>query len=343
MGAFLKAFVILDKHRAEVREIDAPKPRPNEVLVRVKACGICGTDLHIFEGDVPVKYPVIPGHEFSGEVVEVGSEVEDVREGERVAVNPNISCGKCYYCKRGVVHFCERRVAIGIELQGAFAEYVAVPETNVHRLSNALSFEEAAFAEPIACCLHGQDLLNVGLGDTVAIFGLGPIGLIHLQLVRARGASLVIGVEVLEKRLKLGLKMGADLVINPLERDIIKEIREATGGRGVDAVIEATGNPQVLQNALKAVDYGGKVLVFGVAPMNALISISPFEIYRKEISIIGSFINPHTTERAVKILEARRINVRDLITHEVRIEQVLEVFEKLRTKREDFVKVIVKP
>ena len=336
----MKAFVIEGPERASVKEIDEPKITPDEVLVEVKASGICGTDIHIYKGEFPVQFPVIPGHEFSGVVVKVGSKVKDLVEGDRVAVNPNLFCGKCYYCKKGLVHFCKNWQAIGIHRQGAYAPLVAVPEGNVHKIPNSLSFEEAAFSEPVACCLRGQDRLRIKHGDTVVVYGLGPIGLIHVQLAKLRGVSLVIGVEIQEKRLKIGEKF-ADLVLNPLEVDVIKEVKELTEGRGVDAVIEATGNPKVFKQAFEILDYGGRLLVFGVAPEKALVEISPYLIYRKEIEVIGSFTNPFTTERAVKDLSSGRLHVKPLVSHKISLEDVLEYYGKIMSKESDIVKVLI--
>ena len=339
----MKAFIVREPLKAEVVDVEVPKILPTEVLVKVKACGICGTDIHIYKGEHLARYPIIPGHEISGEVVAVGEKVNNFEVGDRVAINPNIYCGKCYYCRRGDVHFCEKWIAIGVGRAGGFAEYVRVPESNIHKVPEELSFEEAALTEPVACCLRGQDLIDIKLGDSVLIYGLGPIGLIHLQLAKLRGASLVIGVEIVEKRIELGESLGADTVLNPTKDNVVEVVKELTHGRGVDVVIEATGNPRVLEEAMNILDYRGRVLVFGVSPPEARVSISPFMIYRKEIKIVGSFTNPLTTDRAISLLASGAIKVTPLITHKIELSEILEYFEKIIKKERDIVKVLVIP
>ncbi|MCD6563700.1 MAG: zinc-dependent alcohol dehydrogenase family protein [Thermoproteales archaeon] len=338
----MKAFIINKPYESEVGEYSLRDLKEDEVLVKVKACGICGTDIHIFKGEFPAKFPVIPGHEFSGVVEEVGENVTRFKKGDRVAVNPNIPCGKCYYCKRGLTHFCVNWNAIGIHLPGAYAEYAIVPEANLYSFPEYLEFEEAAFAEPVACVLHGQDLINISLGDTVVVYGLGPIGLLHLQLSMIRGASKVIGVDIVEKKLKIAEELGAEYVFNALEKDVPEEIKKVLG-RGADVAIEASGSIKAFEDAIKSVDYGGKVLVFGVAPENATAAVKPFNIYRREIEIIGSFTNPFTTGRAVKILASRKINVKKIISHRISLDEVQEYYKKIMDRDKTILKVIVKP
>ncbi|HDJ89726.1 MAG TPA: alcohol dehydrogenase [Thermoprotei archaeon] len=339
----MKAAIISGKNVIKVKDIDIPKPGIGEVIVKVGFCGICGTDIHIFDGEFPVKFPVIPGHEFSGEVVEIGRGVEGINIGDRVAVNPNIYCKKCFYCKNGMIHFCKNWKAIGIHRPGAYSEYVAVPEENIHLIPSKLSLEEAAFAEPVACCLHGMDKLNIRYGDTVVIFGLGPIGLIHLQLAVNSGASKIIGVDLIETRIKMAEKLGADLVLNASKENVMKIILEETGGRGVDKIIEATGNPKVFKQAVDLLDYGGKILVFGVSPVGKTIDIEPFKIYRKELNIVGSFTNPFTTQRAIKILASGKIDVKTLITNIIGLNEVKEYFMKIKNREKGIIKVLINP
>ena len=338
----MRAFVISKPLESEVKDIELRELKEDEVLVKVEACGVCGTDIHMYKGEFPAPYPVIPGHEFSGVVEDVGENVEEIKKGDRVAVNPNIACWKCYYCKKGLPHFCRNWNAIGIHLPGAYAEYTIVPSSNIYKIPGDLLFEEAAFAEPVACILHGHDLLNISAGDTVAVFGLGPIGLLHLQISRLRGASTVIGVDIVDKKLELGKKLGADYTFNPLREDVPAEIKKITK-RGVDVAIESSGSIKAFNDALRSVDYHGKILVFGVAPETATTSIKPFEIYRKEIRLIGSFTNPFTTGRALNLLASKNINVKDIISHMISLEEVNEYYQKIINKEEDIVKVIVKP
>ncbi len=342
-GGFLKVAIISRKNFVEVKDIETPKPGPDEVILKVYFCGICGTDIHIYNGEFPVKFPVIPGHEFSGEIVEIGENVSEVNVGDKVAVNPNIYCKKCYYCKNGMVHFCRNWEAIGIHRPGAYAEYVKVPEENLHIVPKKLSLDKAAFAEPVACCLHGVDKLGISHGDTIVIFGLGPIGLIHLQLAMNSGASKVIGVDLIETRIKVAEELGADLVLNASKENIKKAIMEETNGRGVDKIIEATGNPNVFKMAVELLDYSGKLLVFGVSPIGAKTEIEPFKIYRKELNILGSFTNPFTTQRAIEVLASGKIDVKPLITNIINLDEVGKYFMKIKNREKGIIKVLVNP
>ena len=323
----MKALVIEKPGHVTVKEVEDPEPGRREVLVKVKACGICGTDMHIFRGELKVKYPVIPGHEISGEVVSLGRDVASFKTGDRVAIDPNISCGECHYCRNGMPHFCENWEAIGIHRPGGYAEYVVAPVKNVYKIPSGLSLEAAALAEPVACCIHGQDFLDIKFGDIVAIFGLGPIGLIHLQLARSRGASKIIGIDLVEDRLQMALELGADHVINGGDPHLADKVNEITGGRGVDKVVEATGNPMVLKQAIRVSGYGSKILVFGVAPEHSVTEVEPFLIYRKELTIIGSFVNPFTMQRALKTLASRIVDADKIITHKIGLNEAPEYFK----------------
>lgn len=338
---YVKAIVIEGRDKLSLKELPRPSIGSNEVLIRVKYCGICGTDLHIFKGEFPVKYPLVPGHEFSGVVEEVGEGVTSLRPGDKVTVDPNISCGKCYYCRTGRANFCEYWKAIGINLPGAYAEYVKAPEPNVYKLPEGVELQEAAFTEPLSCVLHGLKRIEVRLGSSVAIFGLGPIGLLHLQMVKRMGASLVIGVDLIEEKIELAEKLGADYVINPSKEDAAERIKELTKGRGVDIAIEASGSLKAFQDALRSLDYSGKLLVFGVAPQRALVNLSPFQLYRRELSIIGSFINPYTTKLALKVLSTGMVNVKPLITRVLNLEETDLGFELVKGGK--VIKVLLKP
>ena len=337
----MKAAVIEERERIKIKELPAPDLRAHEVLIKVKACGVCGTDIHIYKGEFPVKYPIVPGHEFSGIVEEVGEEVRSVRPGDRVTVDPNISCGKCYYCRTGRANFCENWQALGVTLPGGYAEYVKAPEGNVYKVPEGLTFEEAAFAEPVSCVVHGLKRARVRLGDTVAIFGLGPIGLIHLQLVKKLGATLVVGIDLIEDKLRLGERLGADHVVDASREDVVEEVKKVTGGRGVDLAIEASGNLKAFQQALRCLDYGGRLLVFGVAPQSSVVQVAPFEIYRREVSVLGSFINPYTTKCALDVIASGSVNIKALISKVYRLEEVSAAFKSVEEGRA--VKVMLRP
>ena len=208
----MKAAVYHGKHDLRVEEVPEKELKDNEVMIQVKYCGVCGTDIHIFNGDggsSAVTPPLIPGHEFSGVVAKVGSGVTKFKVGDRVSGDPNDMCGECYFCKNAKQHFCTNNIGVGTTVDGGFAEYVVMREKQVYKFSDSLSFIEAAMAEPISCCLHGIDLCNIKYGDTVLVMGGGPIGMIMLQLAKNAGASKVILSEPVEEKRELALKLGA--------------------------------------------------------------------------------------------------------------------------------------
>ncbi len=339
----VRALVIEAPYRCRVADVSEPAPGPGEVVIKVRACGVCGSDLHKYRGEIPVEYPVIPGHEISGVVVRVGEGVEELREGDWVAVDPNIACHSCSYCREGLVHFCEKWRAIGVHLPGGYAEYVKAPASNVYKLPSGLDFEAAAFAEPLACCLHGHDILGIKQGGEVAVFGLGPIGLLHVQLAKLSGSSLVVGVDLVEKKLRLAERLGADVVVNAAEEDSVRAVLEVTRGRGVGYVIEATGVPKVVEQCLRVLAPKGRLLVFGVCPQGAKIELEPFLVFRKELTILGSFINPHTTSRALRLLASGRVRVKELISHKLRLGDVEDFFKRMIAHDPEVVKGVVVP
>jgi len=305
----LRALVISKPFEAYIKDVDDPKPGVGEVLVSVKACGVCGTDIHIFRGEESrVSYPIVPGHEFSGVVDDVGGNVSDVSVGDSVVVDPNVFCGECYYCRRGYSNYCERWEGIGVTRDGGMAEKVVVPAKAVYRIPKDISFDVAALAEPISCILHGIDLVSPYNAHSIAIFGAGPIGLIFLILLKRFTSAKIAVFEVAKHRIDIAKDIGADVVENPLNVDIAKIANEVSDGRGFDMVIDASGNIDAISRILK-LDFiapKGKILLFGVAPPNKKVEIEPHQIYRKEVKIIGSYVNPYTMYRAIDVLKSMK-------------------------------------
>jgi len=336
----MRAFLIRSVRTASVADLDEPRTSPEDVLVRVAYCGVCGTDLHIFNGEFPVKFPLVPGHEFSGVVEKVGKSVKGLKVGDHVAVDPNISCGSCYYCRKGLRNFCEKWQAIGVTRHGAYAELVSSPATNVYRVPKKAPLERFAFVEPISCILHGMDRASPKRGEKVLVTGLGPIGLLFGQLLKKKGVKL-IGADPVRDRLEMAERIGFDSVLDPTEESIDEIVMSSTKGRGVDFVVEASGSTQAAEDAIRLVDKGGKILIFGVAPENASLAVRPFVIYRNEISLIGSFTNPMTFRRAIDVLASGRISVDGLVSKVVSLENVAPAFEEIRQRKG--VKYLVKP
>ncbi len=237
----------------------------DEVLVQVEACGVCGTDVHIVEGTARSTPPVVLGHEYSGVVTDVAKGVTGIAIGDHVAVDPNISCGTCFFCRRGLVHLCENLRALGVDRDGGMAEYCIVPWKQVYILPQTMIPELAAFIEPVSCAIHGVDMAKIKAGDTVVIIGGGTIGLIMLQLVRHAGAAWVIVIEPLHHKRVLANEIGADVVLNPTEVDVRSAIIDVTKV-GADVVIECVGKTSTAEKSAELVRRGGLVEFFGVCP-----------------------------------------------------------------------------
>lgn len=307
---------------------DAPRPEAGEgeVLIEVAACGICGTDLHILHGEYPADFPLIPGHELAGTVAAVGPGVDDLRTGDRVCVDPNIVCGRCGYCRAGKVHLCETLDPIGVKRDGGFAEYCAAPRSQVYRVGEHVALSHAAMVEPLACTLRGIEQAGIRPGQTVMILGGGAIGAILAQLARLAGAAAVVVSEPIERRRELLLKLGADRAVDPSSQDPAQEIRKVDP-QGADVVIEAAGLAVTARQAMTAAKRGATIVFFGVAPPDQRISVSPFEVYVNEWTIRGSFINPNTTQAAVDLLNAGRLELGPLISHTFALDEFGEAIE----------------
>jgi len=292
----------------KIEERKIRKIMPNELLISVEACGICGTDIHIFDGSANSTPPVILGHEYTGTVEDVGKSVTRFRIGDRVVVDPNITCGQCYYCRRGQSNLCENLTALGVHIDGGFAEYSVVPEIQLYRLPDNISFEWGCFIEPLSCSIHGVDLIDIKMGDTVVILGAGAVGLMIMQLAHLSGAGKIIVIEPIKKRREIARMLKADIVIDPTEENV-RDITMKNSYDGADVVMECAGSPQTARLAFDLVRRGGRIMFFGVCDRNVKISISPQEIYFKELTIKGSYINPNTFSKAIELLSLNRVDL----------------------------------
>lgn len=320
----MKAAVFYGKQDIRVEELPRPEPHAGEVLIRVHACGICGTDVHIFNGDEgAAKTPsgTVLGHEFAGEVVCVGESVTEVKAGDRVCVDPNWLCNDCYYCKSGIGHFCEDMQGIGTTMNGGFAEYCVVPVSQVYPFPATLPYQKAAMTEPVACCLHGIDMCDISCGDTVAVIGGGMIGLLMLQLAKLRGAATLILLEPVEEKRTLGKQLGADITINPLTESV-PEVLAAHGIHRISTVIECVGKPSTMEQAISIAGNKSTVMLFGLTAPNDTILLKPFEIFKKEITLKASFINPYTQKRALDLIASGKIDVSSMVSEEARLEEL---------------------
>jgi L-iditol 2-dehydrogenase len=324
--------------RLESRE--TPRPGRGEVLLEVKACGICGTDMHIVDGEFPATPGIALGHEYAGVVCEVGEGVADVGPGDHVAVDPNIACGGCPSCQRGDVHLCDHLQALGVTRDGGFAQLSLLPVAQAYRVPSQLAFEACALAEPLSCCLHGLDLAGVRAGDRVLVIGAGPIGLLMTQLVRGSGAALVAVTEPTEAKRKLAVELGADQAIDPSVGDLAVSCRDVAPN-GFDVVLECVGRPATAAQAPGLARRGGTVVWFGVNPPGATVPVEPYLVYRNELTIRAAFINPHTFGRAVALLAQGRIRTAPLISHRFDLAAVAEGIATMKAGRA--IKALVLP
>jgi L-iditol 2-dehydrogenase len=337
----MKAAVYFGRHDIRVTDVDEGITGDDQVKINVKYCGVCGTDIHIYEGDggsVEVVPPVIIGHEFSGIVAEVGKNVTNVKVNDRVCVDPNGVCGSCFFCRNIKAHFCENIVNVGVTAPGGFAEYVTVNSSQVCNIPDNLSLENAALAEPVSCCLHGIDLCNIKTGETVLIFGAGPIGLFMLQLAKMSGAGKIIVSEIVPEKRELALKYGANVVIDPMHENMGDII--SANCKNVDCAIDCAGTIQTIEQAIKFAGCGATVMMFGLVPPDATISVKPHEIFRKELKLTSSYINPYSIDRAIEILSLGKVKADGIVTKVIPLNDINKAFEDYTLRRTG--KVLIK-
>ena len=342
----MKAALLYGVKDLRVEDIDIPVPRLGEVLVRVKAATTCGTDLKIFQrgyvGGV-IEYPTVFGHEWAGEVAEVGEGVSWPKKGMRVRAGNSSPCLRCKMCQSGNYNLCEDMMW----LWGGYAEYVKVPARivmlNTQEIPPHLSYREAAVTEPLACVLHGIEKANVKLGDSVAIIGAGPIGLLHLQLAKKMGAERVIISDLIDERLEVAEKLGASKTVNAKSEDAVGKVQKFTGGYGADVVIEAIGLPATWEQALKVVRKGGTVLEFGGCPPGTEIKVRTELLHYGQVTLLGTFhATPAHFKKALNLIASGAVKAKPLITREMKLEKIKDAFEILTTSKSDL-KIAILP
>jgi len=290
---------------------DALKPGIGEILLKVAACGICGTDVKILKGESHASPPVITGHEFCGIVEEVGPRVKNVQVGEFVAVDPNIYCGQCSFCREGKINLCRNLQALGVDIDGGFAEFCVVPAKQCYPLPGDLPVETAILTEPLSCAVYGNQLAEIHPGDQVGIIGGGIIGQMMIQLAQISGASSIVATDPDAERRRQLEVLGVDLVVDPMENDAEEKIQDYTHG-GAERVIECVGSIPTVEQSIKLVRDGGVVVLFGVSPMDSFAEISPYELYKRDLSIRGSFLNPFTFQTAARLISSHSIDFSSL-------------------------------
>jgi 2-desacetyl-2-hydroxyethyl bacteriochlorophyllide A dehydrogenase len=326
-----------------MREVEKPAPGPDDLLVRVEACGICGTDRHLLHGEFPSTPPVTLGHEFCGIVEAIGSAVSGFHSGDRITGDPNISCGRCPQCVNGRVNLCRNLRAIGIHRDGGFADYVIVPQKQAFTIPLSLDPVHGAFCEPLACCLHGVDMAEIRAGSSVVVLGGGVIGLLTVQLAKLAGATTVILSTRQAAKRRLAEEIGATASVDPSSTDIIDAIAGPNGlvPGGVDVVIECAGVAETVQQTTRLAKAGGTVVILGVMPQGVKVELEPFDILFRELRVLGSFINPFVHRRAANLVAAGAIELDKLISRRITIDEAPEVIRHPAAPGE--VKVLVIP
>ena len=337
----MRAFTIIAPNAGEVRDVPEPVAGADEVIVDVAFCGVCGTDYHIFKGDFLSPYPITNGHEASGVIAAVGPGVTAWKEGDRVAIDPTLVCGRCYHCLRRQWNQCDNWGAIGDTTAGAFAERVAVPVANLFRVEDHETLEEAAVTEPLACVVWGVERVALTPGDRVLIFGAGPIGGLLTQMISKGGPTAdVVVVDVMEQKLEIARIMGATatFVSGP---DLAGQLADRTKGRGFDAVVDCTGLAPVIEGMFAYAAPRARIMFFGVASPRDTVRINPFDIYRKDWQIIGSMAINYTYQQARDLLASGRIDVKPLLTHVASLDELAGILGRPKAATE--LKTLISP
>lgn len=326
-----------------LRDVDMPDIGSDELLVRIEACGVCGTDRHLFHGEFPCTPPVTPGHEFSGIVEAIGKSVSGFAIGDRVTGDPNIACGRCAHCHAGQVNLCSNLCAIGIHRDGGFADYLALPQKQAFVLPVGLNPLHGAFCEPLGCCLHGVDLAGIKPGSSVVVLGGGVIGLLTVQLARLAGATTIILSTRQASRRALAEDLGATATIDPTATDVIDAIAGPAGlaPGGVDVVFECAGVRETVEQSMRLARAGGTVVIVGVTPQGMKAEFEPFDLLFRELKVLGSFLNPYTHRRAAELIASGAVEIDRLISRQVSLEEAPAVIANPPAPGE--VKVLVVP
>lgn len=322
----MDAVVLKGPRDAVIERVPRPDAGPLEVVVKVEACGFCGTDLKIFEGEYLSPYPLIPGHEISGLIVSVGSNVEQSLLGTRVSVDPTLSCGTCEYCLRAEFNHCESWGAIGDTVNGGFAEYVAVPARNIYALDSSVSYITGALTEPLACAVWALQRMPIAPATEALIFGAGPMGIILSTLLLKHGVMDLVIVDKSPDRLKKAADFG---ITQGILKDGMDSLHQHYPS-GFGLVVDATGSPAVTENAVKWVRKAGKLLIFGVAPQGSKVSFEPYDLYHREITVYSSMAINHSYPDAVKIARQHSINWDRLVSHQMPFTEYLSAIDLVR-------------
>jgi len=338
----MRAAILIEPGRFEVRQVHRPDPGPDEALIRIARTGICGTDMHIFHGHYAAdKLPMIPGHEFTGHLAAVGRDVTGLSEGQPVVVDMNIGCGHCYWCRRNEILNCPEMQQLGITMDGAFAEYIAVPARLVIPASPEIASEVLALTEPLACVVRAARKAQVTFARSVVVLGAGPIGNLHVQLLRTIGAAPIIVADLSPERVQMARAAGADIGVS--DPSVLKEtVLAATGGRGADIVIESVGSPRLYADALSLMRKGGHLAAFGLTGPGETLPLDILATILQENSVKGSVAGMgEDMHDALTLLTHGRIDTRAFTRAVYPLEDIQAAFDSLAARPQDLKTQIV--
>lgn len=343
----MKALLLKQYKELEVADLPIPQPGPEDVLVRVAACGICGSDVHGFDGSSGRRIPpLVMGHEAAGVISEVGSAVKNWKPGDRVTFDSTVSCGRCHFCRRGEINLCDNRQVLGVSCgdyrrNGAFAEYVLVPQNILYRLPDNLPFESAAMIEAVSIAVHAVNITPISLGDTAVVVGSGMIGLLTIQAAKLAGCSRVYAIDLADNKLEMARQLGAAEGFNPKDCDPVAEILARTHGRGADVVLEAVGATEPVKTAIACVRKGGTVTLIGnITPK---IEINLQQVVTRQIRLQGSCASAGEYPACIELLASGAIQVSPIISATAPLEDGASWFSRLYSHEPNLMKVILKP
>jgi len=344
----MKAMILKEYKHLEIKDIPIPHiESADEVLIRVKATAICGSDIHGFDGSTGRRQPpLVMGHEASGVVESVGTEVKTLKIGDRVTFDSTIWCGQCYFCRQGQVNLCDARRVLGVSCDeyrqdGTFAEYVIVPERIVYRLPDNVAFEEAALTEPVSVAMHAFEITDMKPGESAAIVGTGLIGLLLIQIIRAYSPHLILAFDTDEKRRKAAIEAGADVALDPQDPDVHSTVLSMTNDRGVDRAFEAVGASAAIGTAIESVRKGGSVTLIGNISSKAEIPLQ--SVVTRQISLLGSCAIAGEYPISLALMANRNINVRQVISNIVPLEEGPLWFDRLYRREPGLLKIVLTP
>ena len=343
----MKALLLTEYSKLEMADLPIPQPAAQEVLIRVEACGICGSDVHGYDGSSGRRIPpIVMGHEAAGTIESVGSGVSDYKKGDRVTFDSTIYCGECEYCRKGAMNLCGHREVLGVSTPefrraGAFADYVVVPSLVLYKLPDSVSFAEAAMVEPLSVAVHAVALSDIAKGSTALVVGAGMIGLLVLQALKEAGCSQIIVSDIDDTRLKLARDLGATATVNAKTSDAIAEVKKLTTGAGVDTALEAVGSTPTIKAAIESVRRGGTVTLIGNISPTAEIPLQA--VVSRQIRLQGSAASSGEYPQAIDLIARGAVTVKPLITAVAPLEEGAQWFTRLHNREANLMKIVLNP